>query len=113
MVEMANESDSEMTGALPTPSGAKNPPSAPGLGASKYASLDNLVRDKPAQAKEPAPKPQAKPAKTNGIPLLLDDADAVREQIETAEISKWTVVRDIVAALDKVFQGYTIPGRIG
>ena len=77
-VEMANESDSEMTGALPTLSGAKNPP-APGLGASKHASLDNLVRDKPAQVKEPAPKPQAKPAKVNGIPSLLNDADAVRE----------------------------------
>ena len=83
-----------MTGALPTSSGAKNPPSAPGLGASKYASLDNLVCDKSAQAK---------PAKTNGIPLLFDDADAVREQIETAEMSKWTVVCDIAATLDKVF----------
>ena len=75
---MVNESDSEMTGALPTLSGAKNPP-APGLGVLKYASLDNLVRDKPAQVKEPALKPQAKPAKVNGIPSLLNDADAVRE----------------------------------
>ena len=56
IVEMANESDSEITDALPTFSEAKNPP-APGLGVLKYASLDNLVRDKPAQAKEPAPKP--------------------------------------------------------
>ena len=44
-VEMVNESDSEITGAFPNLSGAKHP--TPGLGASKYASLDNLVRDKP------------------------------------------------------------------
>ena len=70
---MVNESDSEITGALPNSLGAKHP--APGFGASKYASLDNLVRDKPA----PVPKAPAKPAKANKIPSFLDDVNAVRE----------------------------------
>ena len=72
-VVMVNESDSEITGAFPNSSGAKYP--APGLGALKYASLDNLVRDKPA----PVLKAPAKLAKANEIPLLLDDVNAVRE----------------------------------
>ena len=70
---MVNESDSEITGVLPNSSGAKHP--ASGLRALKYASLDNLVRDKPALV----PKAPAKLAKANGIPSLLDDANAVRE----------------------------------
>ena len=72
-VVMVNESDSKITGAFPNSLGAKYP--TPGLRALKYASLDNLVRDKPALV----PKALAKLAKANGIPSLLNDANAVRE----------------------------------
>ena len=72
-VEIVNESDSEITGALPNSSGAKH--LTPGLRALKYASLDNLVRDKPALV----PKAPVKLAKANGIPSLLNDANVVRE----------------------------------
>ena len=65
IVEIVNESNSEIIGALPNSSKAKYP--TPGLRASKYASLDNLVRDKPALV----PKAPVKLAKANGIPSLL------------------------------------------
>ena len=72
-VEIVNESDFEITGAFPNSLKAKYP--TPGLRALKYASLDNLVRDKPALVL----KAPAKLAKTNEIPSLLDDANAIRE----------------------------------
>ena len=71
MVVMVNESDSEITGVFPNSLGAKYP--TPGLGALKYASLDNLVCDKPALV----PKAPAKLVKANGIPSLFNDVNAV------------------------------------
>ena len=70
-VVMVNESDSEITGAFPNSLKAKHP--TPGLRALKYASLDNLVRDKPASVL----KAPVKLAKVNKIPSLLNNANAV------------------------------------